>query len=98
MKEKTSFEDVKQLTGTPVERREDRTLITGKAKYTDDLSEPRMVHLAFHRSQYGHARIKEIDTSSAEEHEGVIRIVTWEDVQESGTPGVIPLATSYLEN
>ncbi|WIV54070.1 xanthine dehydrogenase family protein molybdopterin-binding subunit [Amycolatopsis nalaikhensis] len=51
--------------GRTVRRKEDARLLTGRGRYVSDLQLPRMRHLAFLRSPYGHARIKSVDTSAA---------------------------------
>ena len=40
--------------------------VTGAARYTDDLTLPRMLHARIVRSPHAHARIVSIDTSKAE--------------------------------
>jgi len=50
--------------GARVKRVEDPRFLTGDARYVADLTLPRMVHAAFVRSPYGHARIKGIDARS----------------------------------
>ena len=47
---------------------------TGSGKYTDDLSLPGMLVGKILHSPYPHARIMRIDTSRAEESEGVIAV------------------------
>jgi len=76
-----------EILGSAIERREDAHLITGDAEYVDDIQYPRAAHLAMVRSQYGHARIEDIDTSAAEETDGVLAVYTAEDVAESDSPG-----------
>jgi len=68
------------LVGKPVARPNVRRLIHGQGRYTDDISVPHMLHVAFVRSPYGHARINGIDSSMAEGMPGVVRIVTGADV------------------
>lgn len=82
-----------QIFGTEVERKEDPELITGDARYIDDIQEPEMVHISILRSQYGHAKINGIDTSAAEEVDGVVDVLTAEDVEEADlpTPNNIPV-------
>src|SRR4026207_2469651 len=46
-------------------RREDPALLTGEAKYTNDLNVPGALHLAVLRSPYAHARITSADVSGA---------------------------------
>jgi aerobic carbon-monoxide dehydrogenase large subunit len=53
------------LVGKPVKRVEDPPLITGAAKFLDDMVLPGMVHAFFIRSPYPHAKIKRIDGSKA---------------------------------
>lgn len=72
--------DVDEILGSAIERREDPALITGEAVYTDDVQRPDMAHLAFLRSQHGHAEVVNIDVSAAEALDGVIAVYTGEDV------------------
>ncbi|MFB6299209.1 MAG: xanthine dehydrogenase family protein molybdopterin-binding subunit [Halobacteriales archaeon] len=72
--------DAAEILGSAIERREDPALITGEAEYTDDIGRPGMQHLAILRSQYGHARIEDIDTTEAEALDGVVAVYTGEDV------------------
>lgn len=51
--------------GRVVRRKEDTRLLTGRGRYVSDLQLPRMLHVAFLRSPYGHARIRGIDASAA---------------------------------
>ena len=70
------------LIGAPVRRVEDARLITGAAKFLDDIRIPGMVHAAIYRSPYGHARIKSIDTSAAEQAPGVVAVYTGKDFED----------------
>jgi carbon-monoxide dehydrogenase large subunit len=53
--------------GRSVRRKEDRRLVTGHGRYVTDLELPRMRHVAFLRSPYGHARITGVDAAAARE-------------------------------
>ena len=53
--------------------------VTGKAKYTDDLSEPGMLYGAILHSPMAHAKILNIDTSKAERLPGVKTVITHKD-------------------
>ena len=75
-----------RLVGKPVARPNIRRLIHGRGKYTDDITVPNMLHVAFVRSPYGHARINGIDTSIAENSQGVVRIVTGAEISEICEP------------
>lgn len=76
--------------GTPLKRREDPRLITGKGHFTDDIQLPGMVYMAILRSPYAHARIKRIDVSAARQLPGVVAIYTGKDLE--GKMGTIPTA------
>ncbi|WP_308819380.1 xanthine dehydrogenase family protein molybdopterin-binding subunit [Pseudonocardia alni] len=53
--------------GRNVRRKEDHRLITGRGRFVTDVELPRMRHVAFLRSPYGHARITGTDTAAARE-------------------------------
>lgn len=65
--------------GKPIKRIEDPRLLTGQALFTDDVHLHGMLHAAFLRSDYAHARIKSIDISEALKLPGVVAIYTAED-------------------
>ena len=46
-------------------RKEDERLITGQTNWTDNIQLPGMLHIAFLRSPYAHARITSVDVSAA---------------------------------
>ena len=75
-----------QYIGKAVKRREDNRFLTGKGKYTDDLSLPGMTHLAFVRSPYAHARIVNIDTAPAQAAPGVVAVYTGADCGNYSVP------------
>ncbi len=77
--------------GSAIKRREDPKLITGKAKYTDDLQLQGMLFATIVRSPYANAKIKNINVDAAKALEGVIGVYTAKDIQESGIPGVVPV-------
>ncbi|WP_224391214.1 xanthine dehydrogenase family protein molybdopterin-binding subunit [Pseudonocardia sp. ICBG1293] len=53
--------------GRNVRRKEDQRLVTGHGRFVTDIELPRMRHVAFLRSPYGHARITGTDTAAARE-------------------------------
>src|SRR5437016_3636790 len=77
--------------GASVRRVEDPVLITGKGCYVDDIQLPGMLHMAFLRSPYPHAKILSINTSTAQAMPGVVAVVTGNDLSESLHVPVIPL-------
>ncbi len=72
--------------GSGIRRREDPRLITGTAKYTDDIVLPGMLHAAMLRSPYPHARISGIDTSAATAAAGVVAVYTHADTVDEIAP------------
>jgi aerobic carbon-monoxide dehydrogenase large subunit len=73
--------------GQPIPRLEDKFLLTGKSKFIDDLELPGMLHAAFLRSDYAHAKILKIDVTEARKHPGVIAVYTAEDFGDYWKPG-----------
>lgn len=65
--------------GKAVRRKEDARLVTGHGRYVSDLQLPRMRHVAFLRSPYGHARITGIDVTAAQAMPGVYGVFIGED-------------------
>ena len=66
--------------GARLPRADARRLAAGRGRFTDDLSLPRMVHVAFVRSPYAHARIAGIGTETAAGAAGVVRVATGEEL------------------
>jgi 4-hydroxybenzoyl-CoA reductase subunit alpha len=62
--------------------------LTGLAKYTDDLSLPRMLYGRILRSPHAHARIVRIDTEAAEALDGVLAVMTGAEIPRRY--GIIP--------
>nr|WP_290666047.1 xanthine dehydrogenase family protein molybdopterin-binding subunit [Ardenticatena sp.] len=73
--------------GKPVRRNEDPKLLTGRALFVDDVDLPGMLHAAFYRSPYAHARIRAIDVSAAKAMPGVVAVYTAEDLGDYWQPG-----------
>ena len=78
--------------GKTVPRPNAEKLVQGRGRYVDDITLPRMVHVAFVRSQLAHARITGIDTEAAKAVKGVLRVFTGPDLAEVCTPWVGVLA------
>ncbi|MGE3712152.1 MAG: xanthine dehydrogenase family protein molybdopterin-binding subunit, partial [Hyphomicrobiaceae bacterium] len=77
--------------GRPVRRIEDKALLTGTARFIDDLLMPDALHAAFVRSPFAHALIRSIDTSTAREMHGVHDVLTLQDLLPMVTDRRIPL-------
>src|SRR5215510_2880020 len=65
--------------GARVKRGDDPRLLTGRGRYVDDLTLPRMVHLAFVRSVHAHARLMRVGLDAARRLPGVVGVLTGED-------------------
>ncbi len=86
----------KKYVGQRITRNEDPRLLTGQALFVDDVHLPGMLHAAFLRSDYAHARILSIDASAARERPGVVAVYTAEDMGDFWQPGplLVPAPTS----
>jgi carbon-monoxide dehydrogenase large subunit len=71
---------VSAVVGTRLRRKEDPALLTGEARFVDDLVIPGALHAVFVRSPHAHARIRSIDTSAARAMPGVVEVFTGEDL------------------
>ncbi|MBU2610376.1 MAG: xanthine dehydrogenase family protein molybdopterin-binding subunit [Chloroflexi bacterium] len=78
---------IKKFIGKRVKRNEDPRLLTGQALFVDDVEIPGMLHAAFLRSDYAHARLLSIDVSAARQRPGVVAVFTAEDMGEDWQPG-----------
>jgi len=70
--------------GQPVRRREDLRLVTGRGRYSDDLSLPGQAYAVFVRSPHAHALIKKLEVSGARAAPGVLTVLTSDEVREDG--------------
>ena len=68
--------------GARLPRKEDQRLVTGAGKYLADMVVPGMLHAVFVRSEYAHARIKNIDSSAALALTGVVAVYTGDDIKD----------------
>ena len=75
-----------RIFGSGIKRREDPRLITGQARYTDDIKLPGVLHMAVVRSPYAHANIVSIDSAAAEAMDGVVAVFTGKDIDLAGIP------------
>lgn len=81
-----------QYFGQPIKRREDPRLLTGQAQFSGDIDLPDVLHVAFKRSDYAHARIVSINTTEAEAMSGVVACYTAADLGDFWQPSplVVP--------
>jgi carbon-monoxide dehydrogenase large subunit len=79
-------------------RKEDARLITGRTRWTDNLTLPGLLHMAFLRSTSAHARIASIDTTAAKARSGVIAVLTGADIaaEQGSLPCAWPITADML--
>ncbi|OFZ86069.1 MAG: carbon monoxide dehydrogenase [Betaproteobacteria bacterium RBG_16_64_18] len=77
--------------GQPVRRIEDQRFITGRARFVDDINLPRQAHGALVTSPHPHARVRRVDAGRALAADGVICVLTGEEVRADGLGGMPPL-------
>jgi aerobic carbon-monoxide dehydrogenase large subunit len=80
--------------GQPVQRKEDRRLLTGAGRYTSDVFLPGQLYAAIVRSPHAHARIKRTDTAQAKAAPGVVDVLTGAELEADGI-GTIP-SSAYI--
>jgi carbon-monoxide dehydrogenase large subunit len=61
-------------------------LLTGRARFVDDVQLPGMLHVAFVRSDYAHGRLRGVDVSAPRAREGVVAAYTARDLGDYCTP------------
>ena len=76
--------------GSPRKRSEDARLITGRTRWTDNMTPAGTLHVAFLRSPHAHARISGVDTSQAKGRPGVVAVFSGADL--AGEQGSLPCA------
>jgi carbon-monoxide dehydrogenase large subunit len=69
--------------GRSVPRLEDPELLSGRARYLDDVQLPGALEVAFVRSPYAHARLVGIRADAARTHDGVALVVTSDELGEA---------------
>lgn len=75
--------------GSDVQRREDRRVLLGESKGTDDINVSDALHIQFIRSQKAHARFS-IDAETAREMNDVVEVFTPEDIKQCETSTPLP--------
>jgi aerobic carbon-monoxide dehydrogenase large subunit len=68
-----------QMLGAPVARKEDPRLLRGEGRFLDDIGHD-AYQVAMVRSPHAHARINDIDVTDAMDVDGLVAIVTHEDL------------------
>ncbi|MBI1203860.1 MAG: molybdopterin-dependent oxidoreductase [Rhodopseudomonas sp.] len=65
-------------------RVEDDALVRGSGRFADDPRLPNQAYAVFVRSPHAHARIKSVDTSTAQKSKGVVAVLTAADIAAAG--------------
>ena len=80
--------------GAAVKRREDPRFLRGEGRFIDDVTLPGLLQAAFLRSPHAHARIVRIDAAAAAASPGVVRVLTFKDLERWMKPlplfGAVP--------
>ncbi len=79
----------KKFLGQRIKRNEDPRILTGRAKYIADITYHDILHAAFLRSDYPHAKLNSVDVSAAKAIPGVIAVYTAEDLGDLWHPGPV---------
>ena len=87
----TETQPERAVLGQRLLRKEDPALLTGEARYTNDLAVPGALHLAVLRSPYACATINSVDVSAAKSAPGVVAAYSGADLQ-SAWAGPMPCA------
>lgn len=76
----TQTEQARRYVGGGVPRKEDPELITGQARYVDDLPAPNALWVHVVRSPFAHARIDAVDKTRALQMPGVVAVYSGADL------------------
>jgi CO/xanthine dehydrogenase Mo-binding subunit len=87
-----------QYFGERIKRNEDPRLLTGQALFVDDVHLPGMLHAAFLRSPYAHARIKSVDVTQVLDREGVVGVYTAADIGDYWCTGPLLVSPPPIED
>ena len=72
-------------------RSEDRLLVTGGGKFTNDVNIAGQVHAAFVRAPVAHAIIRKVDVVAALKMPGVVAVITGRDLAADNIGGIPPV-------
>ncbi len=84
--------------GRRVPRNEDATLLTGRAQFIDDVDLPDMLHVAFWRSDFAHARITGVDLSAVRARPDVVAAYVADDLGDIWGPGPLLVPPPPIED
>jgi len=87
----------RSVIGDTPRRREDQRFLTGHGAYLDDLAFPGSAHAVILRSPHAHALIQRIDTEAARAMQGVLAVLTHDDVAQDGLRPMRPTAEANVQ-
>jgi carbon-monoxide dehydrogenase large subunit len=93
----TATETAPGFVGTSVKRKEDASLLRGRATFTDNLTLPGTVYMAVVRSPYPRARINAVNLDAARASEGVVAAFSGADLAGDWAGG-LPCAWPVTED
>ena len=70
--------------GQSPSRKEDRRLVSGGGRYTDDVHEPGELFAVFRRSEYAHALLRGVNGDAARALDGVVAVLDAGDLEGNG--------------
>jgi len=92
-------QEAKRWVGGGVLRKEDPELLTGQARYIDDITVPGMMWISLVRTPVAHANLTRVDVSAALKMPGVVAAFTGQDLASewaSAMPCAWPIADRVL--
>jgi carbon-monoxide dehydrogenase large subunit len=78
----SATEERRLYVGSPVKRREDRSLLTGRGTYVDNMAPPGTLAMVVVRSPYASARVTGVAADEARKADGVVAVFTAADLQD----------------
>src|SRR5215467_11595399 len=86
-----------RFVGERITRNEDPRLLRGEALFVDDVELPGLLHAAFLRSPYAHARLKRVDVAAARARPGVAAVYAAADLGDYWKPGPLLVSPPPVE-
>ena len=83
------------ILGNAVLRKEDPTILEGRARYFDDIQVDGLAHIVFVRSTIAHATIESIDAAAARTMPGVLAVYTADDLDLAPHLGFVMLPPAF---
>ena len=91
----TPPDDPNSYIGKSISRDGAKRAVAGRSRYTDDITIPRMLHAAFVRSPYAHAKILAVNVDEAKRQPEVALVMTGAEIRELCTGPWIGTLTSF---